>query len=170
MSPNFGEQIPSDPMTLRGRDWPCLRQFCVFLENKVGLLNDLLRHLEKHDLKVMALCIADSVDFALARIIMSEYERSKELLELSNFTIFENDIIGVELPDDDQPYVSVCNALLQAEVNINYTYPLMYRRQGHSGIALHTEDIDEGIRALKRGGLKLITENDLKEDDRFFLG
>ena len=55
-------------------------------------------------------------------------------------------------------------------MNINYTYPLMYRRQGMGGIALHTDDIDEGIRALKRGGLTLITEKDLLEDDGFFLG
>ena len=170
MGMNFGEQIPTEASTIRGRDWPCLRQFCVFLENKVGLLNDLLRHLERHDLKVMALSIADSVDCATARIIMSEYERSRELFQLSSFTVFENDIIGVQLPDDEQPYVKICSALLQAEININYTYPLLFRKNGQGGVAIHTDSIDEGVRALQEGGLKLIIEDDLLEDDNFFLG
>lgn len=164
---DYGDQTPLGASTMRGRDWPCLRQFCIFLENKVGLLNDLLRHLERHDLKIMALSTSDMIDCAIARIIMSEYERSRELLELSNFTYFETDIIGVELPDEDQPLVTICSSLLRAEVNINYTYPLLFRRGGRNAIALHTDEIDEGIAALREAGLKIITENDLLDDDDF---
>lgn len=164
---DYGDQIPVGPSTMRGKDWPCLRQFCIFLENKVGLLNDILKHLERHDLKIMALSNSDMVDCAIARIVMSEYDRSRELLELSNFTYFETDIIGVELPDEDQPMVSICSALLRAEVNINYTYPLLYRRSGRSAIAIYTDEIDEGIAALREAGMKLVTENDLLEDDDF---
>ena len=56
---------------MRGRSWPCLRQFCVFMENRVGGLNELLRHLERHDLRVVALSIANSVDCAIVRVMLT---------------------------------------------------------------------------------------------------
>src|SRR5579862_2114823 len=101
--------------TLRGRDWPCLRQFGIFMENRVGTLHELLRHIERHDLRVMALTIVDSVDFSIARLILSNYERAQELFKLSDFKFFETDLIGVELSADSQPFVQICMTLLQAE-------------------------------------------------------
>ncbi len=169
MSMNIGEGDGIDASTMRGRDWPCLRQFCVFMENRVGRLHELLRHLEGHDLRVIALSIADSVDCAIARLMVDNYERCREILKLTNFTVSERDLIGVELPEDPQPYLKVCTALLQAEVNIHYTYPLLYRRRGRSAIALFVDDIEMGMHILRDAGHILIGENDLQDDDEEFL-
>ena len=168
MSSQFGDRDVSDPSTLRGRDWPCLRQFGVFLENRVGHLHDLLRHLEQFDLRVIALSIVDSADFAVVRVMLNNYERGHEIFQLSNFTVFENDIIGVELPDDPQPYMKICLALLQAEVNIQYTYPLLYRRRGRGAIAISVDNVDQGLQLLAEKGHRIVTERDLLEDDEFF--
>ncbi len=168
MSMNFGEADATDPATMRGRSWPCLRQFCVFMENRVGRLQELLRHIERHDLRVVALSIADSVDCAIARIMLDDADRGREIFDLSNFTFSEADLVGVELPDDQQPFVKVCTALLEAEVNIHYTYPLLYRRRGKGAIALYVDDIDQALAVLKDNGHRIITENDLLEDDEHF--
>jgi len=64
--------------------------------------------------------------------------------------------------------VTVCSVLLQAEVNIHYTYPLLYRRNGRSAIALHVDDIDQGLYLLRESGLRVISESDLLEDDEYF--
>ena len=167
MSMDFdGEDV--DVETARGRGWPCLRQFCAFLENKVGRLSELLRHLERYDLRIIALSIVDSADCAIVRIMVNDFERGQEIFKLSNFAVFESDVIGVELPDESQPYVSVCNSLLAAEVNILYTYPLLYRRRGQGAIALGVEDVDQGLEVLRDTGHSIITENELMEDDEFF--
>ncbi|MCA9117673.1 MAG: acetolactate synthase [Planctomycetaceae bacterium] len=162
---SYGDDAVTSPETLRGRDWPCLRQFGVFLENRVGLLHELLRSLERHDLRVIALSIADSIDCAVVRVIVDDYERGKELLSLTNQTVFEADVIGVELPDSPQPWLDLCMALMEAEVNVHYTYPLLFRRRGRSAIALYVDDVDTGLRVLRQKGHRLVTENDLSEDD-----
>ncbi len=167
MAMDFGEKTPTDALTARGRDWPCLRQFCVFIENRVGSLLDLMRRLERHDLRIVALSITDSIDFAVARVMVDHYERGKELFELSPYTFFENDVIGVELPDESQPYVDICLALLQAEINIHYSYPLLFRRKGRGGIALYVDDMDLGLRTLTEKGHRIITEKELLEDDEY---
>jgi hypothetical protein len=165
---NFGSDAPVAPATMRGRDWPTLRQFGVFLENRVGNLLDLLRRLEGHELRIMALSIVDSVDCAVVRLVLDNYERGRELFDLSGLPVFETDLIGVELPDDPQPYVKICMALLQAEISIHYTYPLLYRRKGKGAIAIYVDDVDLGLRTLTEQGHRIVTEKQLMEDDEFF--
>lgn len=151
--------------TARDHDWPCLRQFCVFLENRIGRLRDLLRHFEKHDLEIIALSIIDSHDSAVARVMLSSYDRGREILSLSGFAYFESDIIGVALPPGNQPFVTLCSSLLQAEVNIQYTYPLMCRLEGRSAIAISVDDIEMAIQVLTEHGHRLVKEDDLRLDD-----
>ena len=165
---SLGGQAGADAGTLRGRDWPCLRQFGIFMENRVGTLHELLRHIERHDLRVMALTIVDSVDFSIARLVLNNYERALELFRLSEFNFFETDLIGVELSSDPQPFVKICIALLQAELNIHYTYPLLYRGKGQGAVALYVDDIEMGIKTLADKGHRIITENDLLEYDENF--
>ena len=169
MPSDFDDEIPVLPTTMRGRDWPCLRQFCVFMENRVGRLHELLRQIEQHDLKIVALSIVDSVDFAVARLMVDDADRAREIFALSNFHAIENDILGVLLPDQEpQPFVSVFLALVTAEININYTYPLLYRRGGCSAIALYVDDIDQAGQILRDLGHDLLSENDLLEGDAYF--
>lgn len=168
MSMGFGDGEDVERSTLRGRDWPCLRQFGVFFENRVGQLHELLRLLEKDDLRIVGLSVADSFDYAVTRLLVDNYERAAGILELSNFKVFETDIIGVELPDDPQPFLQICTALLQGEVNIQYAYPLLYRRGGRGGIAIYVDDVDQGLRILRDKDFTLLTEDDLRNDDEFF--
>jgi hypothetical protein len=162
---SYGGKERTADATARGRDWPCLRQFGIFMENRVGTLHELMRHIERHDLRVMALTVVDSIDYSIARLILSHYERAHELFKLSDFKFFETDLIGVELSNDPQPYVQVCISLLQAELNIHYTYPLLYHSKGRGAIALHVDDVETGLKILSDKGHRIITENDLLEYD-----
>jgi hypothetical protein len=168
MSSSFGEDTPIESVTSHGRDWPCLQQFVVFLENKVGSLHQLLRRVERDDLKIMALSILDSADSAIARLITNNYERTLELLQLSDFTFCETEVVGVLLPEVDQPHSQVCGALMSAELNVHYVYPLMYRRNGRGAVAVYVDDIDEGLRVLKEQGHEFVTEDDLLGYDELF--
>lgn len=164
---SYGDDIPTMPETEESQGWPCLRQFCVFMENKVGRLQELFRQLERHDLRVIAVSVNDSADFSTVRLMVDCPDRARELLTLSNFTFFENDMLGVLLPDVPQPMLNVCLALMRMEMNIQYAYPLLYRKHGRGAIALSVDDIDSAIRVLEEKGHTLITESDLEDDDEF---
>ena len=166
MSNDFGGggAASVDPQTARGRGWACLRQFSVFMENRVGNLADLLRHVESVDVRIVALSIVDSVDCVVARVIVSNYERGHELFKLSGLAVFETDVIGVELPDEPPPLVEICRPLLRAEVNIHYANPLLYQK-GRGGVAIYVDDLDTALRAFEATDLKVITEQDLLDDD-----
>src|SRR3954465_8332012 len=134
--------------TMRGRDYPSIRQFTVFLENRVGQLLDVVRRFEGSHVRIVALTISDSTECALVRFLLSEPERGREILERAGLAIIESDLIGVELPNSPQPLLEICTALLQAEVNIVQAYPLIIRPHGRPAVALMVDNLEMALETL----------------------
>jgi hypothetical protein len=147
--------------TARGRDWPSVRQFNVFLENRLGALLDVVRRFETSDNRIVSLTVVDSADCAIIRIVLSDPERAREVFEQAKLPITESDLLVVQLPEGPQPLLQICKALLMAELNVHYAYPLLIGPQGHAALALHVEDIENAAGTLQRQGFVLFTENDL---------
>ena len=147
--------------TSRGRDWPSVRQFNVFLENRLGALLEVVRRFETSDNRIVSLTVVDSADCAIIRIVLSNPERAREVFEQAKLPITESDLLVVQLPEGTQPLLQICKALLIAELNVHYAYPLLVGPQGHAALALHVEDIENAAATLQRQGFVLFTENDL---------
>ncbi len=160
-----GEGIGTGYSTMRGRNYPTIRQFTVFLENRVGQLLEVVRRFEGSKVKIVALSIADAAECAFVRFLLSHPEQGREILERAGLALIETDLIGVELPGGDQPLLDVCTALLQAEVNIVQAYPLLVRPRGRPAVALMVDNIDMGMETLANKGFSMITEGDLAEED-----
>src|SRR5512134_506895 len=99
---SIGEGTGTGFATLRGRDYPTIRQFTVFLENRVGQLLEVIRRFEGSRVRIVALSINDATECAFVRFLLSHPEQGREILERAGLAIIESDLIGVELPDDDQ--------------------------------------------------------------------
>lgn len=147
--------------TARGRNWPTLRQFTVFLENRVGQLLELVRRFDGSKVRIVALSISDSGECAFVRFLLSHPEQGREILERAGLALIESDLIGVELPDDGQPLLRICTALLQAEVNIIQAYPILVRPRGRPAVALMVDNTEMGLETLGSKGFTMITEGDL---------
>ena len=147
--------------TIRGRNYPSIRQFTVFLENRVGQLLEVVRRFEGTTVRIVALSITDSAECAFVRFLLSHPEEGREVLERAGLAIIESDLIGVELPQGPQGLLQICTALLQAEVNIVQAYPLFVRPRGRPAVALTVDNIDIGLETLASKGFVMITENDL---------
>jgi hypothetical protein len=137
-----------------------VRQFSVFIENRVGRLHDLVALLAKHDVHLMAMTTIDQTDTALARLIVDDPERARELMAANNFFYTECDVLAVEFRDESQ-VKEVLNALIAIEVNIYYAYALLVRPKGRSALALSVEDYDMACTALNTRGFKVLTQRDI---------
>ncbi len=149
--------------TARGRDWPSVRQFNVFIPNRVGGLLDVVRRFETTDNHIVSLTVVDSADCAIIRIVLSDPERAREIFDAAGLPVTESDLLVVQLPDAAQPLLQICKALLMAEINIHYAYPLLVGPQGRAALALHVEDHETAVNTLSRQGFTIFTENDLSE-------
>jgi hypothetical protein len=148
----------------RGRNYPTLRQFTVFLENRVGQLLEVIRRFEGSKVRIVALSIVDASECAFVRFLLSHPEEGREILERAGLAIIESDLIGVELPPGPQGLFQICTALLQAEVNIIQAYPLFARPRDQPAVALMVDNIEMGLETLGNKSFSMITEGDLAND------
>ncbi|CAN5584560.1 hypothetical protein BH11PLA2_BH11PLA2_34950 [soil metagenome] len=160
---SFGDLDDTDTLTSRGRDWPSVRQFNVFLANRMGALLDLVRRFEMTDVKIVSLTVIENADCAIIRIVPSDYERSFEILTAAKFAFTESDLIVVKLPDNNQPLLSITKGLLSGEINLHYAYPLLIGvgPLGSTALAIHVDDFESAVNVLQTLGFTLFTESDL---------
>ena len=98
-----GEGSNSGLATVRGRNYPSIRQFTVFLENRVGQLLEVMRRFEGSHVRIVALSIVDSTECAFVRFLLSHPEHGREILERAGLAIIESDVNGIELATPPQP-------------------------------------------------------------------
>ena len=160
-----GEGAGTEFAILRGRNYPTIRQFTVFLENRVGQLLEVVRRFEGSKVRIVALSISDATECAFVRFLLSHPEQGRDILERAGLPMIESDLIGVELPNGRQPLLQVCTALLQAEINIVQAYPLIVRPRGRPGVALMVDNNEMAMETLAEKNFVMITEGDLSDVD-----
>ena len=147
--------------TVEGYCPPSVRQFSVFLQNKVGRLFELVSLFDDApNVHLCAFSVLESADHAVVRIIPNNADAARALLRENNLPFSEFDLLIVEL-DDVHGLTSMCLYLLGAELNIRFAYPLMLRPDGIPTIALAVDDQTLAGQILRRKNFRLLGEEDL---------
>ena len=141
---------PSDPV----------KQFSVFAENRVGRLYDLTALLKSNDVHIMALTVLDTTDSSILRVIVDDPDKARELMINNDFPYTEVDVLAVEI-SDEADLKDVLAALLEAEINIHYTYSFIKHPEGKSALAINTEDPDVAAQALAKRGYRVLTQSEI---------
>lgn len=137
-----------------------VKQFSVFIPNRVGQLFDLTALLAKHNVHVMAMTTLDTTDCAIDRLIVDDPDTARKLMVKNHFSFTEREVIAVEIVNESQ-LKGVLNALLTVEVNIHYLYAFLLRPEGKSALVLNVEDTDLATSALNTRGFKVLTQRDI---------
>lgn len=154
--------MPLDlPQTTSKIDGPLVRQFSVFLANKVGAMLDIVKLLNSHQVDVLALSISESTDSAIARIVVSDPDRVEALFREHAVPFGLCKMIVVEMTEVSGQLSKLLAALLMAEVNVHFTYPLLTRPRGFAAIALHVDDSDCASSVLLGEGFKTLSQSDI---------
>ncbi|MGA2051750.1 MAG: acetolactate synthase [Opitutales bacterium] len=137
-----------------------VKQFSIFAENKVGRLNDLLSLLASKDVHVLALCLVDTTDSTIIRVVVDYPEVAAPLLAGNGFAHSLVDVVAVEIATEAKLKVVTC-ALVQAEINIHYIYPFLMRPNGRTGLVMSLEDPDLATEVLNRNQVAVLSQADL---------
>jgi hypothetical protein len=152
------DNIKETAQTLRP---PLVRQFSVFLENKVGALLALTRTLGDAGVHICGLSVVDSTDASVVRMVVDDPDHCREVLHKTAIAAHESDLVVVELPRGPEKLDSVLRQLVTAEVNIQYTYSLMVRPRDFALLALHCEDAEYAREVLDKAGFPVLGQKDI---------
>jgi hypothetical protein len=154
--------MPVDlPETTQKMGGPLVRQFSVFLPNKVGAMLDVVKLLNSHNTHVLAVSVSESTDSAIARIIVSDPERVENLFKEHNVAFGVCEVVVVELREVATQLVKLLAALFMAEVNVHFTYPLLIQPRGQAALALHVDDTDCASSVLRGEGFQILSQHDI---------
>lgn len=154
--------MPLDsPKTTSKRDGPLVKQFSVFLPNKVGAMHDILKLLNAHSYHVVAMSVSESTDAAIARLVVSDPGGAEKLFKQNNIAFGTCDVIVVEMREVAIDLSKLFSALLMAEVNVHFTYPLLMRPGGQAALAIHIDDNECAISVLSGAGFHLLSQSDI---------
>jgi len=151
----------SPTRTARAKPGPLVHQFSIFLENKCGRLLDMIRTFDQANVHILGLSVVDTTDSAVVRLVVDDPEKAEEIFQKNQIHYSGTDLIIAELPRGPTGLISILTALLQAEINIYYTYSLIVRPRDRPILALHVEDNELAAEVLKRTGFTTLGQADL---------
>ena len=154
--------MPLDlPQTTSKIGGPLVRQFSIFLPNKVGAMLDVVKLINAHATHVVALSVSESTDSAIARIIVSDPGRVETLFKEHEVAFGVCEVVVVELREVATQLVRLLAALFMAEVNVHFSYPLLIRPRGAAALALHVDDTECASNVLAGEGFKILSQADI---------
>ena len=137
-----------------------LQQISVFLENKSGRLSRVTQLLKESDIDILALCVADSDEYGILRMIVDKPAKAMEELEKAKFTVSLTQVIGVAIPDNAGGLSTVIELLAKQHISMEYIYAFTSRKIGEAIIILRVEDTQSAIDILTSHNVKLITHKE----------
>lgn len=148
--------------TMEAQSWPTVTQFSVFLENRVGQLLQLTRAFRGSKVQIVGLSISDSADCCVVRVMLTHSEQGQILLNESELPFAMNELLVAELTLGNHTLVDLCTALVQAEVNVHYAYPLLVHPHGRAAVAMHIDNVELAAQTLRNMGFEILCEADLR--------
>ena len=99
-----------------------IKQVSVFLENKTGRINEVTKILSQHGINMHAFSMAETPDFGILRLIVSDVDKAAEILRNADFAVMLTDVIHLHCPNKAGALGEILDRLATAEVSIEYMY------------------------------------------------
>jgi len=129
-----------------------IKQISVFVGNETGRLVDMLNPLSRNRINIHALSVADSADFGIVRMVVSDTEGAVKALHDAGFTLRVNDVLAYEMPDSPGGLLkTVAEPLAKAGINLEYFYAFIQSETGKAVVVLKANDPERAERVLEGG-------------------
>lgn len=132
-----------------------IQQLSVFSENKPGHMLGPCRLLAREGIDIRALSIADTQRFGILRMIVSDWQKARRLLEEAGSIVKITEVLAVEVPDRPGGLVEVLSLLEGSAVNIEYMYAFPFVRGEKAVLIFRFDQPDEAARLLQAGGVQV---------------
>ena len=138
-----------------------IKQLSIFLQNRMGSLSKPLEVLTDADVNIRAMCMADTSEFGILRLVVDDPLKGKKALEENNFLVKITDIIGVEMTDTPGGLTTVLKVIKNNNIDLEYLYAFSHDKAGKAILLLHADDIDNLIEVLSKNSIPIVTAKEV---------
>ena len=141
-------------------------QVSVYLDNRPGSLSEAMAQLDKNQIKVFALSIADAGEFGLVRMITEDPEKATKVLEDVDYNLAKSrkntEVTAVFITEEDK-ISKITKILADGSINIEYAYSSAVHVNGKIALILRASDVENAERILKENGVAVLTLDEIKK-------
>ena len=123
-----------------------IKQLSVFLENKTGRINEVTKILGKHSINMHACSMAETTDFGILRLIVSEVDKAVEILRNENFAVMLTEVVCISCPNVAGSLSAILEKLASKEIFIEYMYA--FAEGNKANVVIRPNDIDKCVQVL----------------------
>jgi hypothetical protein len=138
----------------------------VFLDNHPGSLSEVMAHLDKNQIRIFALSIADKGEFGLVRMITDDPARATRILEDAEFNLAKakkNIEVAVVLITEKDRVSKITRVLGDNGLNIDYAYSSAVHFDGKFALVLRVNDLEKAERTLKENDVGTLSLDEIKQ-------
>ncbi len=133
-----------------------VRQLTVFIENRVGTLEEVAEVLKDNEINIYSISLADTSEYGLLRMIVSDPDKGSKILKENGFSARTTDVVAVRLENKVGSLASLFGTLSEAGIGIEYMYAMATSKVG--AMILKTSDGAKAVDVLKAAGFGLLDE------------
>lgn len=137
-----------------------IKQLSVFLENKTGRLNEVTQLLGNAGINMSAFSVADTSEFGILRVIVSDPEKALTILKEAEFSVRLTDVICLNSPNEPLALARALDILSSENVFIEYLYAYSMNDKT-ANIVLKPDNIQKCIEVLQKHQLELVRASDM---------
>lgn len=135
-----------------------IKQLSVFIENKEGRLAKVTEMIDENDINIVAASLADTTEYGMFRLIVSDPERAKTVLKASGFSANLTEVIAVKLPHKMGMIHCLLKVLAEAGISVEYMYALSSGDIG--SMILKVSEPKKALDALQNNKFLVLTEKE----------
>lgn len=136
-------------------------QISVFIENKLGTLAEVTEVIGAAGIDLRALSLADTAEFGVLRMIVSDPDRANRLLREAGFAVTVTKTLAVSIPDTPGGLAKVLRILTENHVTVEYAYASITRRENNAYVILRVGDNEQAQKLLAEHGVNTTTDKNL---------
>jgi len=136
-----------------------IKQLSVFLENKGGRLNDVAKILGQAGINMSAFSLAESSDFGILRVIVSDPVKAQAILKENKFAVSLTDVICVQVSNSPGALARILNIITDNGISIDYMYA--FAEGSDANVILKPDKTDDCISILQKNKISLIAADEL---------
>lgn len=138
-----------------------IKQLSIFVENKKGRLAEITETLSKAGVDIRALCIADTKDFGIFRLIVNKPDVAEKALKEHNCTVALTDVLTIRIDDQPGGLASPMKILSDNDIAVEYMYAFISKEVNSAYVIIRVDDNNAAIKVLSENGVKMVSSDEI---------
>jgi len=141
-------------------------QVSVYLDNRPGSLSEAMAQLDRNQIRVFALSIADAGEYGLVRMVTEDPAKATTVLEDADYNLAKSrkntEVTAVFITEEDK-ISKITKILADGSINIEYAYSSAVHVDGKIALILRASDVENAEKILKANGITVLTLDEIKK-------